>query len=298
MLVAVPLALFIYLSVQSRYFGRWLLPAYPALAMLGAPALARVSDLIATRVQTRRAHGRHFRARTAGAVLAGLTVLVLVQPLAADIRSAQVLGRDDTRQQARDWLEAHYPPELRAAVEPAVPGRWFRSNPEGDPPSWLSRCARRDGWTQPGWSYVADRGTRICAQYKPGLVARPDGGVRASAYHSVLGPEVIDDYRLYGYCLVMTVDVVRDRALQTGDPDARAYYERLDDESRLLREFSPYDPGADPVPFNFDLSYNYYPPQYHRPGPTVRIYRLDDCEQASGPPVIRIPQAKEPAPVF
>jgi 4-amino-4-deoxy-L-arabinose transferase-like glycosyltransferase len=298
MLVAVPLALFVYLSVQSRYFGRWLLPAYPALAMLGALALTRAAGLIAARVQTRRAHGRRFRARTSAALLAGLTVLVLVQPLAADIRSGQVLGRDDTRQQARDWLEAHYPPELRASVEPAVPGRWFRSNPEGNPPRWLSRCEQRDGWTEPGWAYVADRGRRICAQYKPGLVARPDGGVRASAYHSVLGPDVIDDYRLYGYCLVMTVDVVRDRALQTGDPEARAYYARLDRESRLLREFSPYDHGADPVPFNFDLSYNYYPPEYHRPGPTVRIYRLDDCEQASGPPVIRIPQAKEPAPVF
>jgi len=285
MLVAVPLALFIYLSVQSRYFGRWLLPAYPALAMLGAAALSQLSSLVP--IQKWRMPA-----------LAGVTALVLVQPLAADIRSAQVLGRDDTRQQARDWLEARYPPELRVAVEPAVPGRWFRSNPEGDPPSWLSRCARRDGWTEPGWSYVADRGRRICAQYKPGLVARPDGGVRASAYHSVLGPEVIDDYRLYGYCLVMTVDVVRDRALQTGDLEARAYYARLARESRLLREFSPYDDGADPVPFNFDLSYNYYPPEYHRPGPTVRIYRLDDCEQESGPPVIRIPQAKEPAPVF
>jgi 4-amino-4-deoxy-L-arabinose transferase-like glycosyltransferase len=298
MLVAVPLALFVYLSVQSRYFGRWLLPAYPALAMLGALALTRASDLIALRVQTRRAHGRRFRARTSAALLAGMTLLVLVQPLAADVRSGQVLGRDDTRQQARDWLEANYPPELRVAVEPAVPGRWFRSNPEGDPPSWLSRCEQRDGWTEPGWSYVADRGRRICAQYKPGLVARPDGGVRASAYHSVLGPEVIDDYRLYGYCLVMTVDVVRDRALQTGDPEARAYYARLGRESRLLREFSPYDRGADPVPFNFDLSYNYYPSEYHRPGPTVRIHRLDGCEQASGPPVIRIPQAREPAPVF
>ena len=56
--------------------------------------------------------------------------------------------------------------------------------------------------------------------------------------------------------------------------------------------------GADPPSFHFDLSYNLYPPEYHRPGPTVRIYRLDDCRQASGPPVIRIPQAKEPAPVF
>jgi hypothetical protein len=207
-----------------------------------------------------------------------------------------VLGRDDTRQQARDWIETHYPPELRASVEPTVPGRWFRSNPEGDPPGWLTRCPRRPGWTERGWSYVAGGGERVCAQYKPGLVARPDGGIRASAYHAVLDPAVIDDYRLYGYCLVMTADVVEDRALQTGDRNARAYYERLERESRVVKTFSPYDEGADPVPFSFDLSYNYYPPEYHRPGPTVRIHRLTNCRQATGPPIIRIPRAREPAP--
>ena len=232
----------------------------------------------------------------AGAVAVALTAVVLVQPLAADVRSAQVLGRDDTRQQARDWLEAHYPPELRASVEPAVPGRWFRSNPEGTAPSWLSRCPERDGWTEPGWSYLAAGGERVCAQYKPGLVARPDGGVRASAYHAVLDPGVIDDYRLYGYCLVVTVDVVRDRALQTGDRDARGYYDRLARESKVVKTFSPYDEDAEPVPFSFDLSYNYYPPEYHRPGPTVQITRLDRCRQATGPPIIRIPRAREPAP--
>ena len=107
---------------------------------------------------------------------------------------------------------------------------------------------------------------------------------------------MIDDYRLYGYCLVMTVNTVRERALETGDPDARAYYERLERESRVVREFSPYDDGAEPVPFSFDLSYNNYPPEYERPGPTVRIHRLDDCRQAYGPPVIRIPKATEPPP--
>ena len=283
MLIAVPLALFVYLSAQSRYFGRWLLPAYPALAMLAAAALSQLSSLVPN-------------PKWRGPVLAGVAALVLLQPFAADIRSAQVLGRDDTRQQARDWLETHYPPELRASVEPAVPGRWFRSNPEGDPPSWLSRCAQRAGWTEPGWSYLAAGRERVCAQYKPGLVARPDGGIRASSYHAVLSPGVIDDYRLYGYCLVVTADVVEDRALQTGDRDARAYYDRLDRESRVVKTFSPYDKGADPVPFSFDLSYNYYPPEYHRPGPTVRIHRLSDCRQAAGPPIIRIPRAREPAP--
>ena len=49
------------------------------------------------------------------------------------------------------------------------------------------------------------------------------------------------------------------------------------------------------MPFNFDLSFNYYPPEYERPGPTVTVHRLDDCEQATGPPIIRIPRAREPA---
>jgi hypothetical protein len=285
MLIAVPLALFVYLSVQSRYFGRWLLPAYPALAMLGAAAIGQLADL---------ARSRGPRVAALGAAV--VAALVLIQPVAADIRSAQVLGRADTRQQARDWLETHYPPELRASVEPAVPGRWFRSNPDGTAPSWLTRCQRQPGWTEPGWSYTAAGGARVCAQYKPGLVARPDGGVRASAYQEVLDPGVIDEYRLYGYCLVMTVDTVRDRALQTGDRDARAYYDRLERESKVIRTFSPYDSGATPVPFNFDLSFNYYPPEYHRPGPTVQIHRLDDCRQATGPPIIRIPRAREPAP--
>jgi hypothetical protein len=297
MLIAVPLALFVYLSAQSRYFGRWLLPAYPALAMLAAAAIGQAADLLADSWRRRPADSWRRRPGWVGAAAAGgLTILVLAQPLAADVRSAQVLGRADTRQQARDWLEDHYPPELRASVEPAVPGRWFRSNPEGSPPPWLTRCPRRPDWTEPGWSYAATGGARVCSQYKPGLVARPDGGVRASAYHEVLDPGVIDDYRLYGYCLVVTVDTVRDRALQSGDRNARAYYDRLDRESRVVRTFSPYDRGADPVPFNFDLSFNYYPPEYHRPGPTIQIRRLDDCRQATGPPIIRIPRAREPAP--
>ena len=124
----------------------------------------------------------------------------------------------------------------------------------------------------------------------PASSARPDGGVRASSYHSVLGPEVIDDYRLYGYCLVMTVDMVRDRALQTGDAGARAYYERIEDESRLVREFSPYDEGAEPpCRSTSTFSYNYYPPEYHRRARRCG-YRLDDCEHGVGPPVIRIPR--------
>jgi hypothetical protein len=282
-LVAMPLALFVYLALQARYFGRWLLPAYPALALLAAVAVTEAGALLRERTWQI-------------AATAALALAVIAQPLLADVRSARVLGRQDTLSQAREFLDSHYAPGLRVSIEPAIPGRYFRSNPEGSIPSWLTRCPQRAGWTEPGWSYVAAGGQRVCDRYKPALFARPDGGVRASAYHAVLSPSVIDDYRLYGYCLVMTVNVVRDRALETGDPSARAYYRRLDRESDVLREFSPYKPGADPVPFSFDLSYNYYPGAYERPGPTVVIHRLHDCTQGYGPPLIRIPKAVEPEP--
>jgi hypothetical protein len=282
-LLAMPLALIAYLSLQARYFGRWLLPAYPILAMLCAVGVARAAELLP--------------ARPARAWwVAALTALVVAQPLAADVRTARVLGRPDTRVQARDWLAQRFPPELRVSIEPAVPGRFYRSNPDGRLPEWLGRCEPRDDWATRGWSYSGPGGRRECVEFKPGQFSRPDGGVRASAYHLALAPQVIEDYRFYGYCVVVTVDTVRERALRTGSAGARGYYDKLDREARLLREFSPYDAGAKPVQFHFDLSFNYYPTEYHRPGPIVRIYRLDRCTQRYGAPAIRIPVPRELPP--
>ena len=282
-LAAFPVALLVYLSLQSRYFARWLLPAYPAFALLAAVALVRAAELV------RRPAAR-------SATLVALTLAAIAQPLAADLRTAAVLGKEDTRKQVRDYLTKAFPPELRLSVEPAVPGRWFRVDPSGDDPPWLGRCARRAGWTEPGWRYPAAGGRRVCRRFKPGPFTRPDGAVAATAYHRVVDREVVDQYRRHGYCVIVTFGVVRERAIATGDPGARGYYRRLERESRLLRTFSPYDKGADPVPFNFDLSYNYEPAAYHRPGPLARIYRLRRCRQGFGPPTVRVPQARGIAP--
>jgi Dolichyl-phosphate-mannose-protein mannosyltransferase len=284
LLLVFPVALLCYLGLQSRYFGRWLLPAYPVLAMLCAVALVRAAELLPWRPAAR------------AAALAGLTCLALAQPLAADVRTALVLGRDDTREQARDWLARSYAPELRISIEPAVPERYFRISPDGRVPSWLGRCPRRFAWELPGWSYPRPGGRRFCAEDWPAQFSRPDTGLRASAYHVVLDGQVIDKYRFYGYCTVMTFGVVRERAMATRDPDVRAYYRRLDRESTLVRTFSPYEPGADRVPFHFDLSYNYYPTAYRQPGPVTRIYRLEGCEQAYGQSAVPVPRARELPP--
>jgi hypothetical protein len=302
MLIAFPVALFAYLCLQSRYFGRWLLPSYPALAMLAGVALTRTSDLLAGTLRRRRPDA--VSPALAGALLAMLTALVLAQPLAADVRTAMVLGRDDTREQLRDFLIREYPPELRVSLEPAVPGRWYRNNPTGGLPAWLRRCPRDDRWKlpggrpwdRPGWSYPGPAGKRICARFRPGQFARPDGGVRASAYHLVLAPGVVDDFRFYGYCLVVTFGTVRERTRVLGSGAVDGYYRRLQRESEVLRRFTPYDRGAGPEPFDFDLSFNYYPTAYHRPGPVATVYRLRDCRQAYGAPVIQMPRARELPP--
>ena len=282
-LVAFPVALFVYLALQSRYFGRWLLPAYAPLALLAGACLVQVSALV----------------RRPALRIAALTALALVavaQPLAADVRTATVLGREDTRQQLREFLVRELPPELRLSVEPAVPGRWFRVDPEGVDPPWLTRCGRRRGWPEAGWSYPGAGGRRVCRRSKPGQFTRPDGGVRASAYHLVVDAGVIDDYRRHGYCTIVTFSVVRERALKAGGRSVAEYYRRLEREAEHLRRFSPYDEGAEAVPFDFDLSYNYEPAAYHRPGPVADLYRLRGCRQRFGAAEVQIPRAREVGP--
>ena len=329
LLVALPVALFAYLCLQSRYFGRWLLPAYPALAMLAAVALTSAADALAGALARRRRQGaarseppasgrrvpsaarrpgppaaRRPRPALAAALLAALTAVVLAQPLAADVRTALVLGRADTREQLRDYLTRRFPPELRVSLEPAVPGRWYRNNPDGRLPGWLARCPRDPdwrlpgggAWDRPGWSYPGPGGERVCARFRPGQFARPDGGVRASAYHLVLAPDVIDDYRFYGYCMVVTFGTVRERMTVLGSRAVDSYYRRLEAESDIVRRFTPYDEGAEPEPFHFDLSFNYYATAYNRPGPVATVYRLRDCTQRFGAPAIQIPHARELPP--
>ena len=242
LLAVFPAALLIYLASQSRYFGRWLLPAYPVLALLAAACLVRLAARVRPALQ----------AATIGVV----TLLALAQPVMADVRTARLLGRADTRQEARDFLVERYRPGLRIVIEPAVPGRYYRIA-RGP----ARRSVRRKQFVRGFMKDIAE--TRI-------------------QYPDTLRPEAIDAYRARGYCLVMTMSVIRGRAERDRAPRATAYYERLDRESDVIFRASPYRPGAGPVPFHFDLSYNYYPRAFARPGPEVTIHRLHDCRQRYG----------------
>jgi dolichyl-phosphate-mannose-protein mannosyltransferase len=250
LIVLFPVALYLYMGAQTRYFGRWLLPIYPILALLVGVAVARAAELLPAR--------RRVQAAAAGA----LCVALLAQSLAADLRTTSLEGRADTRQQARDWLVAHYPRKLRVVIEPGVPTQYYRLQDAqlGGPRQFANRFVR---------------------DLRRGIVFdAPDGA--DLAYAQTLSPDLIDTYRQTGYCMVMTMSVIRGRAENAQLPDALAYYHRLERESDLVYRASPYKPGRGPVPLHYDFSYNYYPTAYHRPGPVVDIYRLRNCTQEYG----------------
>jgi hypothetical protein len=191
-----------------------------------------------------------------------IAALLLIQPVAADVRTMQVLGREDTRQIARDWLTKHFPQSLRIVIEPAVQTDYF-----------LKPAGQRDGSRQFVQGFVRD----LRRQQK---IDAPLGA--DTTYAATLTPSNIDAYRSAGFCLVMTNSLTRGRAENARVPKALAYYQKLERESRHLLHLTPFKPGRRPVPLHFDFSYNYYPTAYYRPGGIVDVYQLKNCQQQTG----------------
>ena len=224
LLVAFPLVLLGFLSLQARYFGRWYMPAYPALAILAGYAVMRLVDALPLRVAWRPA------------VAVGLGALLVAQGLASSVRSSALLAEADTRTLAREWLRENVEPGSRLVAEPFLPSRFLE-------------------------------------EYSVRAVERP-----FDVYERRLDPSLVDRYAAEGYCWAVVGSHQKDRGLDAGLPNARAYYERLDDSSEQTVRFSPYRLDAEPVDFNFDLSFNYLPRAYERPGPVVEVHRLRGCD--------------------
>ncbi|WP_141013860.1 ArnT family glycosyltransferase [Nocardioides sambongensis] len=245
LLVLFPLVLLVTMSVQGRYFGRWMLPAYPALAVLAGYGAVRSADLLNARLLNRRVLTARLltgRLRGAPAALAAVMVVGLAQPATDVLRSDVVLSRTDTREAALVWMRREIPAGQRLVLEPAFPGSYRRS--------------------------LRDAGLALAS------VPRP-----FQEYELRLRPSLVDGYRSDGYCWVVVSGHQHDRGLAAGLADAAAYYAHLRAESDLVFRATPFadDSSTD---FSYDFSFNYYPPAHRRPGPVVEIYRLRDCADA------------------
>ena len=241
-LVLVPavVAFVIFMGAQERFFGRWLMPIFPLVAVLAGYAV----------VEAVRWAGRARRALAiAGA--AGLTVLLLAQSVAADIHDDAVLSRPDTRNLARAWMVSHIGAGARVVIEPIAPGSWGQR-----------------------WRQYPTQVTSLNTAGRP--LRGPARPIHIDEYESHLAPALLTGYAAQGYCWVLTGSQQSGRAFvaPSAARGAIAYYRALARRGRVAYRISPYSAGSRPPRFNFDWAFDYYPRQYRLPGPAITIYHL------------------------
>jgi hypothetical protein len=234
----------LYMGSQNRFYARWMLPLYPALAILAAYACTLLA-----------------RRRVLFAAVVGVTLASAAIPT---IRNAIVLGREDTRTETRRWLVANVPAGTKVVFEPIAPSEWYGVTPGGGP---KADPARRWERFQRDAALIAVlgldfRGARYPADFQ--------------SYERTLEPRLINVYRRAGACWVVTGSTQYGRARVEPDrvPEAIEYYRALRREADVVFRTSP----AEDLPrYQVDRSFNYADAAYERPGPEMIVYRLRDC---------------------
>ena len=262
LLVPAPIAFIVFMGNQQRFFGRWLMPIFPIVALLAAYAAVELVRWLA------REH--RLPAPLLGAVAA---VLLLTQSVVAVLHDDAVLSRPDTRNLTRSWMVANVPAGAKIVVEPVVPDNWAMDIGTSLP--WTPTGER---WLRyPTWFTIFDaNGNPLPPEQRRYVVV--------DQYERVLGPELLDQYVNNGFCWVVIGSLQAGRAFaQPRDaPGAIAYYAALASRGRLVYHVSPFSRGTTAVPFSFDWSIDYYPRQYRLPGPEMSVYRLSGGKCAWG----------------
>ena len=253
-LLPAPIAFIIFMGDQQRFFGRWLMPIFPIVALLGAYGTVELARWV---VRT-----RHVPALLAGTVVAAV---VLSQGVASSIHNDSVLARPDTRNLTRSWMVAHVPAGTKVVIEPVVED------------NWATDIGRASTATLSGsrWQRYPTWETNIDAQGNP-LPAGEHRYVVVDEYERTLRPALLAQYEASGYCWVVIGSLQAGRAFAQPKiaPQAIAYYAALANQAKLMYHVSPFASNRRAVPFSFDWSIDYYPSQYERPGPEMSVYRL------------------------
>lgn len=256
LLVPAALLFVVFMGIQGRYFGRWLMPIFPVVCLLAGFFVMRAIAWCA-----RAQGGRALR----GLLAALFVVAVLIQGFVYSVHSGIVLSRADTRNLTRQWMLAHIPAGAKIVAEPVEPEEWAREIVAG----------RSTAHEPLRWQLYPALFRRITAA---GAIApaylRPEVGLEN--YETTLRPALIRFYEREGYCWVITGSTESGRAFadRRAVPGAIAYYRRLARAGEVVYRASPFEHGAGRVAFNFDWSFDYYPMAYMRPGPQMTIYHL------------------------
>jgi hypothetical protein len=246
---ALVILFWLYMGSQHRFYARWMLPIYPALAILAGYAV----------MELKRAPA-----------IAVATALLLVPTLIPTVRNAAVMSRTDTRTEARDWLSAHVPRGTKVVFEPITPTEWYGVTPGGGAKSDPHRQWQRYNRSQADIDELARsyRGARRVANFQN--------------YERTLTPKLLDIYRRDGFCWVVSGSTQYGRAFAEPKraPEALKYYRALAREADLVYTASPLREGRSLPRYQVDRSFNYVDSAYERPGPVMKVYRLRNCGPA------------------
>lgn len=243
--VVFALVVWLFMGNQVRFYARWLMPVYPVLALFAGYAVVEIGKAIGRRFKP--PGGRFASANSATVATVALVAIALIGPLVHVVHNDRVLARTDTRELAKEWLLENVDPDEKIAIELIAPIAYYNE----------------DGY----------RGTEPAFEIYP----LPRGSaVEKSAEQ--LSPAKLDEFARDGYCYVVTGSIQKGRVTKDPSkrPSAAEYYKALESRGTLVKSFSPIKSGSDLPTFNFDISYNYYPLAYERPGPQIDIYRLDE----------------------
>ena len=264
-LVPAPAAFILFMGLQDRYFGRWLLPILPIVCVLSAYGVLMLSRSLSQRAP------RRALALTAVAALA-LTLEGLVHSVHSDL----VLSRKSTHAVTRDWMVASIPPGALVVIEPNTLRATLDDRLSGPaepfalelPPRWQELDLRR------GLRQLVRTGRLSADELPNGRV--PRRRISSERYATYLRPELIDEYVRSGACWVVAGSSQWGRAFAEPDevPGAIEYYRALAQRGQVVYSALPYERAQDPEEFDFDWSSNYYPLRFDRPGPEINVYRL------------------------
>lgn len=266
-LLPAPIVFIIFMGTQQRYFGRWLMPVFPVVALLAAYGGLEAMRLLASlwRVAALRLRRPILLAAGAPGVIALVSIGLIAPSLAAVLHDDAVLSRPDTRALTRAWMVRHIPAGDKVVIEPAVPDNWasdvgvtLPSTPTGE--RW---------WRYPTWL------TELDQQLRP-LPTGERRFVFVDEYERTLRPALVHRYLAGGFCWVVVTSLQAGRASADPHdvPGAIAYYAALARSSRLYYHATPFAAHSPPVGFSFDFSIDYYPGQYRLPGPEMSVYKL------------------------
>ncbi|MDA0179184.1 glycosyltransferase family 39 protein [Solirubrobacter phytolaccae] len=240
----------LYMGSQSRFYARWMLPLYPALAVLVGYALS----VAFAEARTKKLW-----------VPALVTTLLILVTAIPTIENAIVMGREDTRTQTRNWLVANVPQGTKVSFEPIAPTEWYGSTPGGG-----AKAHPIQQWER------FNRNDAIIAE-----LAKEHGGARRTAnfqnYERTLTPGLVDIYRREGVCWIVTgsTQYGRAQAEPKRAPAALKYYAALEQQADVVFKTDPTD-GNLPR-YQVDKSFNYIESAFKRPGPEMIVYRLRNC---------------------